>query len=232
MKKIIIAIDGYSSTGKSTLAKKLAYKLFYRFLDTGALYRAITFFALQKKVFHKELWEKEKFLDYLSEASIKIKLDQNKEAKFFLNDKELSEELRSVEVSQKVSLIASLPEVREKLLALQRNFGLPHKEVVVDGRDIGSVVFPEAELKLFFNASPEIRARRRHEEFLAKGQKISYEQVLENLDQRDHLDSTRELAPLSKASDAIEIDTTNLSKEETLNKVYELVLERVGLEKI
>lgn len=226
--KITIAIDGFSSTGKSTIAKELAKALEYVYVDTGAMYRAVTLFALRNKLISEEKFDKESLIDELPSVDLKFKVnDKLGYAEIFLNGENVEEEIRRMEVSGFVSRIATVSEVRKKLVAEQQAMG-KEKGVVMDGRDIGTVVFPEAELKIFMTASPEERAGRRFKELEAKGQEVSYEQVLKNVEDRDQLDTTREDSPLIIADDAIEIDNSYLSLEEQFKIVKELAEEVIG----
>lgn len=208
MQNLIVAIDGPAGSGKSTIAKLLADKYKFTYIDTGAMYRMITFYFLEKKVNINDNDEIEKAL-----ASISLDM---KDGKFILNSKDISKEIREPEVSNNVSKIASLKKVRENLVDLQRKIS-KDKNVILDGRDIGTVVFPNAQLKIFLVASAEERAKRRHKEFFDKGIEISYEKVLNSIQERDFIDSTREESPLIKAEDALELDTTNLKIEDVLN---------------
>jgi len=210
MKKIIIAIDGFAATGKSTVAKKIAAALGYIYIDTGAMYRAVTYFG------QKQSTEESIDILQLIEAlpQIKIHFENTAQGQLtFLNDENISTEIRESKVNNAVSDVASLEEVRNFLISQQRSLG-KNKGIVMDGRDIGTVVFPEAECKFFLTASPEIRAQRRHKEQLEAGNLESYEAVLSNVKARDHQDSTRKINPLRKADSALEIDVSSLSIEE------------------
>ena len=223
MKKITIAIDGFSSTGKSTLAKQLAKSLGYIYVDTGAMYRAIALFAMQNNFISKETLDKTSLINSL--PKIKLQFHFNAEigfAEMYLNEMNVEKEIRTIEVSNFVSKIAEVSEVRSKLVEQQQEMG-NKKGIVMDGRDIGTVVFPDAELKIFMNASPETRARRRFDELQSKGQKVTFEAVLKNVQERDHIDTHRDDSPLVKADDAIEIDNSSLNREEQFNVVLELV---------
>ena len=225
-KKITIAIDGHSSTGKSTVAKQLAKKLGYIYVDTGAMYRAVTLYAMRKVMVTEDKVDIEALLRHLAFINIKFKFNEDLGyGVVHLNNEIVEEEIRLMEVSNNVSKVAAIPQVREMLVAQQQEIG---KEggVVMDGRDIGTVVFPDAELKLFMTASAEKRAERRYNELKEKGNDVSYEEVLKNVQERDHLDSTRETSPLIKADDAIEIDNSDLSKEEQFEKILSLVKEK------
>ncbi len=228
MRKIIIAIDGFSSTGKSTIAKELAKSLEYIYVDTGAMYRAVALFALRNEFISSKSFEREKLLAQLE--NIKLEFVYNKNlgfAEMYLNGENVEKEIRGMEVSQYVSRIAEIPQVRKKLVEQQQQMG-KEKGVVMDGRDIGTVVFPEAELKLFMTASAEIRAQRRFEELQTKGEKVSFEEVLENVQKRDELDSNRKDSPLRKASDAIEIDNSNLNRKAQFEKILKLAQDSIS----
>ncbi|MCL9805393.1 (d)CMP kinase [Flavobacterium amniphilum] len=222
MKKITIAIDGFSSTGKSTLAKQIAKKLGYVYVDTGAMYRAVTLYAMQNGFIDEFELNKTGLIESLS--AIQLSFQFNSELGFgemFLNGVNVEKQIRTLEVSGFVSQIAEISEVRSMLVKQQQQMG-KDKGVVMDGRDIGTVVFPDAELKIFMNASPDVRAQRRFDELTEKGQLVSYDRVLENVLKRDHIDTSREDSPLVKANDAIEIDNSNLTREEQFHKVLEL----------
>jgi cytidylate kinase len=225
-KKITIAVDGYSSCGKSTLAKALAKKLQYIFIDTGAMYRGITWYALQNGYVKDSKLNASDLIKDLENINIQFG-DLNEEGirKLLVNGRDVSKEIRTMEISDWVSPVATLKEVRQKLVAQQREMG-KQGGVIMDGRDIGSVVFPYAELKLFLTADKEIRAERRLLELQHKGEKSTLEDVLKNLEKRDFIDSTREESPLIQVEDAIVIDNSYLSPEEQLQKVLELVQER------
>lgn len=225
MKKITIAIDGYSSTGKSTLAKQLAKELAYVYVDSGAMYRAITLFAMQNGYINADAFDKQTLINSL--PSIQLHFEFNAElgfAEMFLNDVNVEKEIRTLNVSNFVSKIAEVSEVRAKLVEQQQEMG-KGKGIVMDGRDIGTVVFPNAELKIFMTASPETRAQRRYEELQAKGDTVTYEEVLKNVQERDYIDTHRDDSPLVIADDAIEIDNSYLSREEQFNAVLELANE-------
>ncbi|WP_445381848.1 (d)CMP kinase [Robiginitalea sp. IMCC43444] len=215
MQKITIAIDGFSSTGKSTLARQLAAALGYVYIDSGAMYRAITLYALEH-----DLLDPEKLLGKLTSIELHFDLNpENNKSEIHLNGKNVEKQIRSLEVSRKVSEISAIAEVRHKLVELQRSMG-KEKGVVMDGRDIGTVVFPDADLKIFMTASPEIRANRRYKELLERGDSVSYEAVLQNVRHRDRLDSTREISPLKKADDAIEVDNSDMSLKEQFERIH------------
>lgn len=215
MEKIIIAIDGFSSCGKSTMAKDLAHELGYIYVDTGAMYRCVALYALQHKLFFKD---GEINIPELEAAmpNINISFKLNKETgrpDTYLNNENVENKIRTMEVSSHVSSIAAIPFVREALVAQQQKMG-KDKGIVMDGRDIGTVVFPNAELKIFVTASPEVRAQRRYDELMEKGMEADYNEILENVKQRDYIDSHRDVSPLRKADDAIELDNSNISIEE------------------
>jgi cytidylate kinase len=227
-KKIIIAIDGFSSTGKSTIAKHLAAELNYLYVDTGAMYRAVTYYAMQHGYVTKDHFNSEALIADLK--NIKLQFIYNSELRFSeicLNEKNVEREIRTMEVSKLVSKVSTISEVRKKLVEQQQEMGL-EKGLVMDGRDIGSIVFPEAELKLFMTASPEKRATRRYKELLDKGHKVNYEEVLENVQQRDLIDSTREDSPLVKADDAVEFDNSDMGLKEQFERVYNLALLKIS----
>ncbi|HET7361316.1 MAG TPA: (d)CMP kinase, partial [Salinimicrobium sp.] len=207
-KKITIAIDGFSSTGKSTVAKQLAKELGFVYVDTGAMYRAITLFALRNDFIGKEYFNTGKLIEHLKSIDLKFVFNPEKGfGEMYLNGENVEQEIRKMKVSSFVSQVATIHEVREMLVAQQQEMG-KRKGIVMDGRDIGTVVFPDAELKLFMTATAEERADRRHKELLERGEKVTFEAVLENVQKRDTLDTTREDSPLVKAEDAIVIDNS------------------------
>jgi len=223
MKKITIAIDGFSSTGKSTLAKQLAKKLGYVYVDTGAMYRAVTLFAMQNGYITADFFDKQTLINSLPFISLQFNYNPDLGfAEMHLNEANVENEIRTIEVSNFVSKVAEVSEVRAKLVQQQQQMG-KKKGIVMDGRDIGTVVFPDAELKIFMTASPETRALRRFDELQSKGQKVPYGEVLKNVQERDYIDTHRDDSPLMKAEDAIEIDNSNLSREEQFNTVLDLV---------
>lgn len=214
MKKIVIAIDGHSSSGKSTMAKELAQEIGYVYIDTGAMYRAVTLYALRQGYIQGNNINEKALEADMPRLSITFQSNPGTgKSDTFLNGEDVEKEIRGMEVANKVSLVASLGFVRKAMVAQQQAMG-KEKGIVMDGRDIGTVVFPHAELKLFVTASPEVRAQRRVDELLAKGEKVSYEEVLENVKKRDFIDSTREESPLRKADDAIVLDNSNMSRAE------------------
>ncbi|MGB1313774.1 MAG: (d)CMP kinase [Bizionia paragorgiae] len=223
MKKITIAIDGFSSTGKSTVAKQLAKHLGYIYVDTGAMYRAVTLFAMQQGFIDKDHFNVDKLIAALDNITISFKFNETAGfAEVYLNGVNIEKEIRTLEVSQFVSQVAAVSEVRSQLVKQQQQMG-KDKGVVMDGRDIGTVVFPDAELKLFMIASADKRAQRRFDELINRGDKVSFEEVLKNVEDRDYVDSHREDSPLRKADDAIEIDNSDLDLESQFKKVLELV---------
>lgn len=228
MHKITIAIDGFSSTGKSTVAKRLAKALGYVYVDSGAMYRAVTFYAMQNGLIETNCFDKEQLIEQLDNIQINFKFNDDLGfAEVYLNGENVEKNIRTLQVSQFVSQVATVSEVREQLVLQQQNFG-KHKGVVMDGRDIGTVVFPDAELKLFMTASAEKRALRRYDELLERGDDVSYEDVLTNVQTRDHIDSTREDSPLSMAKDAIKVDNSNLTLDEQFELIYKLALDKIN----
>jgi len=232
MGKITIAIDGYSSTGKSTIAKRLASTLDYIYVDTGAMYRAVTLFALEEGIINdRGKVDEATLIDKLSDIHLKfVPNTETGRSEMFLNDKNVEREIRAMRVSGFVSKVAAIKEVREKLVKIQQEMG-KNKGIVMDGRDIGTVVFPDAELKLFMTASPEKRAARRYKELLEKGEEVTYAEVLKNVEERDRIDSTRSISPLTRAKDAIEFDNSDMGLEEQFERVHDYsqrVIAKVG----
>lgn len=214
MKKIIIAIDGFSSCGKSTMAKDLAREVGYIYIDSGAMYRAVTLYSIENGIFDGETIDAEKLRKEIGNIHISFRLNQeNGRPETYLNGVNVENKIRTMEVSSKVSPISALDFVREALVAQQQAMGA-EKGIVMDGRDIGTTVFPHAELKIFVTASAEIRAQRRYDELKAKGQEASFDKILENVKQRDYIDQNREVSPLRKAEDALLLDNSNLTIEE------------------
>ena len=227
MAKINIAIDGLSGCGKSSTAKAVAKTLGYKFIDTGAMYRAVTLYVLNEAV---DLTSKESVIQALEQITIDFRYNQESQKnETFLNGQNVEEEIRSMRVAGSVSQVAAIKEVRVAMVAQQQQMG-KDKGVVMDGRDIGSVVFPEAELKLFMTASTEVRAKRRQAELREKGEEVALDEIIKNLEERDRIDSTRDESPLIKVEDAIEVDTSNLLFEEQAQKVLDLALQRIEAE--
>jgi len=228
MKKITIAIDGFSSTGKSTVAKELAKALSYIYVDTGAMYRAVTWYAITNGFITDDKFDKEALIKVLDDIDLKFKFDEALGyAAIYLNGKNIEDKIRTMEVSKLVSPIAEISEIRSKLVAMQKEMG-KDKGVVMDGRDIGTVVFPDAELKLFMTASAEKRATRRYKELLDKGHKVTFEEVLENVEKRDYIDSHREDSPLVQADDAIYFDNSNLGLKNQFERILSLAKRRIA----
>jgi len=230
MKRIVIAIDGFSSLGKSTMAKDLAKEIGYIYIDSGAMYRAVTLYCLRNGFFILGELDEEKLKNNLDNINISFKLSTaTGTPETYLNGENVEKEIRSMEVSNKVSIISAIGFVRRKMVAIQQGMG-KEKGIVMDGRDIGTVVFPNAELKVFTTASIEIRAQRRLNELRTKGdQKTTFEQVCENIKERDYLDQNRAESPLKKADDAVLLDNTEMTREQQvqwlLNKFYSIVNE-------
>lgn len=228
MRKIVIAIDGYSSTGKSTIAKQLAKELGYIYVDSGAMYRSVTLFAMRNQLISSSFFDSTNLIDRLPEISISFQLNtQTGKAEVHLNNENVEKYIRTLDVSNLVSTVSTIPEVRAKLVSEQHKMG-ENKGIVMDGRDIGTVVFPNAELKIFMTSSPETRAQRRYQELLEKGDNVTYQEVLKNVMDRDLLDTTRKVSPLVKAKDAIEIDNSELSKKEQFQMILDLVNQRLN----
>jgi len=227
MKKINIAIDGYSSTGKSTIAKQLAIKLGYIYVDTGAMYRAVTLYAMKSNYISSNNLKQDLLIADLDKINLNFKFNKDLGfAEMYLNDKIVEKQIRNIEVSNFVSAVAELSEVRVKLVEQQKRMG-KNKGVVMDGRDIGTVVFPNAELKIFMTASADIRTERRYEELIANGDKVSFNEVKQNTELRDKIDTTRSDSPLIQAKDAILFDNSNLTKTEQFNKILELAKKKI-----
>lgn len=233
MKKITIAIDGFSSSGKSTMAKQLAKEIEYVYVDSGAMYRAATLFAIRhgmtdeanKKV------DREALVKSLRDISITFALQPDGSQHTILNGEDVEKEIRGMRVSGMVSPVAVIPEVRHYLVGLQQQYG-KEKGIVMDGRDIGTTVFPDAEMKVFVNASPEVRAQRRYDELIEKGTPADFEEVLANIKERDHIDSTREESPLRKAEDAFVLDNDHLTREEQIKVLLNLFSEKIKQENL
>lgn len=214
MGKIIIAIDGFSSCGKSTMAKSLARNIGYLYFDSGAMYRAVALFCIEENIIVNDEIDVETLRKRIDEVSITFEADPvTKSSMTYLNGRNVEKEIRSLQVSRIVSKVAALDFVRTDLIEQQRRMG-KSKGIVMDGRDIGTTVFPDAEMKVFVTASAEVRAQRRYDEIIARGDKADYNEILENVIQRDHLDQTREISPLRKADDALLLDNSNMTREE------------------
>ncbi len=227
-KKITIAIDGFSSTGKSTLAKQLAKQLGYVYVDTGAMYRAVAYFAMKNEFINNHHFDKFSLINSLS--NIKLHFQFNPElgfAEMYLNNENIEKQIRTIEVSNFVSKVAEVSEVRSKLVEQQQEMG-KNKGIVMDGRDIASVVFPNAELKIFMTASAQTRAQRRFDELQQKGDSVLFDEVLKNVEERDYIDTHRADSPLVKDKNAIEIDNSHLSREEQFDQVLDLVTTILG----
>lgn len=221
-KKITIAIDGFSSTGKSTIAKQLAKQLGYIYVDTGAMYRAVTLYAMQKNFINQDSFDSKKLISDLNKITLEFKFNKNLGfAEIYLNAKNVEKEIRSLAVSKLVSKVSTISKVRRKLVSQQKEMG-KNKGIVMDGRDIGTVVFKDAELKLYMTASADKRALRRYKELLDRGDEVSYDEILKNVEYRDFIDSTREDSPLVKAKDAIEFDNSNMGLDEQFERIYNL----------
>ena len=221
MKKITIAIDGFSSCGKSTMAKDLAREVGYIYIDSGAMYRAVTLYSIENGIFDGDVIDTERLKKEIKDIHISFRLNKETGRRdTYLNGVNVENKIRSMEVSSKVSPISTLDFVREAMVAQQQAMG-NEKGIVMDGRDIGTTVFPDAELKIFVTATPEIRAQRRYDELKAKGQEASFDEILENVKQRDYIDQNREVSPLRKAEDALLLDNTDLSIEEQKKWLFE-----------
>ncbi len=226
--RIIIAIDGFSSTGKSTIAKQLAKTLNYIYVDTGAMYRAVTLYAIRYGYINSESFKSNHLIKDL--PNIKLSFHFSKDSGFaemYLNGKNIEREIRTMDVSKLVSKVSVISEVRKKLVSEQQAMG-NEKGIVMDGRDIGTVVFPEAELKLFMTASAEKRTKRRYKELIDRGDKVSYKDILFNIQERDRMDSIRKHSPLKKAEDAIGFDNSDMSLEEQFERIMRLVNDRLS----
>ncbi len=227
MKAIVIAIDGYSSCGKSTIAKELSKILAYKYVDTGAMYRAVTLYFIQNHIDFNNIQD---VINALEKINITFKIDEQTQIQeTFLNGENIENEIRvNPRVAGFVSNVSSISEVRRFLVKQQQELG-KLRGIIMDGRDIGTVVFPDAELKLFITADPNVRAQRRFDELKAKGNTTTFEEVLANLTKRDYIDSNRDDSPLMKADDAIEIDNSNINQKEQLELILKLVNEKIGL---
>ncbi len=227
-KKITIAIDGHSSTGKSTVARRLAKELEYIYVDTGAMYRAVTLYMMRKVFVSDSNFNEEAILRHLPFVDLEFRFNEKTgNADIYLEKENVEEEIRYMEVSKHVSRVSAIPQVRKKLVKQQKEMG-KEKGVVMDGRDIGTVVFPDAELKIFMTASTEKRAQRRYDELKAKGEDVDFAEVEKNVKDRDYMDSTREDSPLIKADDAIEFDNSNLGLEEQFEKILKIAKDKIA----
>jgi cytidylate kinase len=230
LKKITIAIDGFSSTGKSTLAKQLANNLGYVYVDTGAMYRAVALFAMQNGFINTDSFDKETLIKNLESIQLEFKFNPDLGfAEMYLNAENVEKQIRTIKVSGFVSKVAEISQVRAKLVEQQQEMG-KNKGIVMDGRDIGTVVFPDAELKIFMTAGADTRAQRRFDELQEKGDAVTYEEVLKNVVERDYIDTHREDSPLVMADDAIEIDNSYLNREEQFAAVLELVKDVIKMD--
>ena len=230
MNKIIIAIDGHSSCGKSTMAKWLAAQIGYVYVDTGAMYRAVTLYALRNGYFHGEDIDTTALQSDIDAGKVKVSFKFNPDTQrpdTYLNGELVETEIRQMEVSNHVSPIAAIPFVRSFLTDQQKAMG-EEKGIVMDGRDIGTAVFPQAELKVFVTASARVRAQRRYDELTAKGDKVDFDEILRNVEERDYIDSHREVAPLRQAEDAVVLDNSNLTKDEQNAWLLKLTQDRVS----
>jgi CMP/dCMP kinase len=222
-KKLIIAVDGYSSCGKSTFARMIAEKFGYLYIDSGAMYRAVTLFCLNNNLINSDTVDTNRLFTLLGKLDIDFRRNkQTGKYETWLNSANVEKEIREPSVADKVSLISRIPEVRNILVKIQRKFGRK-KGIVMDGRDIGTVVFPDADLKIFMTADASVRANRRLKELLEKGMTISYNEVLENIQKRDSLDENRKISPLRKADDALILDNSSMTPEEQMDWVMEKI---------
>lgn len=226
-KKIIIALDGYSSSGKSTMARALAAGLGYRYIDSGAMYRAVTLYALRHDMISQGVVDVDALVNTLPSLKIDFAIGADGRQHTMLNGQDVEKEIRGMEVSTNVSAVSAIPEVRHALVAMQQAFGV-EKGIVMDGRDIGTTVFPDAELKIFVNAPAETRAQRRFTELMAKGVDVSYAEVLANVAERDHIDSTRKESPLRRAADAIDLDNSTMTIAEQNQWLHDRALEAIA----
>ena len=224
---INIAIDGHSSCGKSTIAKSIAQKYGMRYIDTGAMYRAIALFCMRNDIIKNKVVNHNALLLSLEQMSINFKFNsETQQSETFLNDENVENLIRGIEVSENVSIVAQIKEVRDKLIAIQQEIGKA-KNVVMDGRDIGTKVFPDAKLKLFVTATAKIRAKRRYDELVQKGDDVSFEDILENISQRDSYDTNRKINPLIKADSAVLIDNSDLSIDDQNKKIDQLIQSKI-----
>lgn len=224
-KNLVIAIDGYASSGKSTIAKALSKKLNFKYIDSGAMYRIVTLYAMRKNYINGKEINIEKLQSDLNKIEIDFKYNNEGNQDSYLNGENVEKEIRNLEVSEKVSYISELSFVRKRLVELQQQMG-KQKRIVMDGRDIGTTVFPNADIKLYVTASSEIRAKRRYDELIAKGENVSFDEILENVKKRDFIDKNREISPLKKADDAFTIDTSQMHRETQLKHVIDLIINK------
>ena len=224
-KKYSIAIDGPAGAGKSTIAKRLAAELGYHYVDTGAIYRTVAYFMDLLGVSPKDVDGVERYID---ELTIQIEYDEEGKQHMIMNGMDITDEIRTQDISQKASLISAHAVVREVLLDMQRDMAKNH-DVIMDGRDIGTVVLPKASVKIFLTATPEVRAKRRCDELIAKGQKAKYETILKEIKQRDYQDTHREIAPLKLARDSIKVDTSEMDIEQVVEHIRSIVREKIGV---
>ena len=224
-KKYSIAIDGPAGAGKSTIAKRLAAELGYHYVDTGAIYRTVAYFMDLLGVSPKDVDGVERYID---ELTIQIEYDEEGKQHMIMNGMDVTDEIRTQDISQKASLISAHAVVREVLLDMQRDMAKNH-DVIMDGRDIGTVVLPKASVKIFLTATPEVRAKRRCDELIAKGQKAKYETILKEIKQRDYQDTHREIAPLKLARDSIKVDTSEMDIEQVVEHIRSIVREKIGV---
>lgn len=225
--KLVIAIDGFSSCGKSTMAKDIAKRMGYIYVDTGAMYRAVTLYALRNNWIKDDNIDKKNLIDSLDDIKISFQYNQENQSNItFLNGENIETEIRQLKVSDNVSIVAAIAEVRKHLVKLQQKFG-KDAGVVMDGRDIGTVVFPNADLKIFMTADPLIRAQRRYDELKSKGDLVTIEEILANVEKRDHIDQTREESPLTKADDAITLDNSHLTPVEQTAQVMQWIKDKI-----
>ena len=222
-KTYAIAIDGPAGAGKSTIAKRLAKELGYHYVDTGAIYRTVAYFMDLLGVSPKDSDGVERYID---ELTIQIEYDEEGKQHMLMNGMDVTDEIRTQDISQKASLVSAQPVVREVLLDMQRDVAKVHN-VIMDGRDIGTVVLPKADVKIFLTATPEVRAKRRCDELLAKGQKVNYEQVLKDIIQRDYQDTHREIAPLKLARDSVKVDTSELDIDGVIAAIEAIIKEKI-----
>jgi cytidylate kinase len=226
-RKIIIAIDGYSSSGKSTFAREIAARLGYIFIDTGSMYRAVTLYAIENGAAPGGVLDRDRLVGMLGDIAISFKFNPVRGASdVYVNGRNAEKKIRSIGVSDLVSAVSSVPQVREKLVAIQKQLGRG-RGIVMDGRDIGTVVFPDAELKIFLTADPAVRARRRYEELKAKGEHVPFDEIERNIRERDRADETRAISPLRKADDAVVLDNSRMSVDEQMEWVMRRVDEKL-----